>query len=208
VGKPKSKEMRMPRNKEVISVKVITDITESDTKSFAKEFENETDRAAAVLAAAFLASLLKDALKVFLIEDEKEVDKLLRDPLSPLQSFYGRSCLSYVLGLIGKATRDELLAIGEIRNVFGHKIHGTTFRTPEVIKKCKKLAYPKQFKTMPRLAELAPRSAFKFSVVCCMVEIQEAILKAGKEKRIVIKEKFTLDEEAFLNDTIRKKSLK
>ncbi len=74
--------------------------------------EEKNERAAAIVGAAFLDTILEHILIAFLIDDEREVPKLLgiERPLAPYGS---RTTLAYCLGLIPKTIRDDLRIIGK-----------------------------------------------------------------------------------------------
>jgi hypothetical protein len=91
--------------------------------------EETSDRAIAILGAAFLDIQLQHILVNFLVDDEKEVQRLLQ----PEQSMgtYGRRTTSvYCLGFIGKVIRDDLRLVGKIRNRFAHDLHASFDEDP------------------------------------------------------------------------------
>ena len=92
---------------------------------FSRLFQEEkNERAAAIVGGAFLDTLLEHILLSFLIEDEKEVQRLL-DPDQPLGTYGNRVRVVYCLGLIGKVVRDDLRLVGKIRNRFAHDLHAS-----------------------------------------------------------------------------------
>lgn len=86
--------------------------------------EEQNERAAAIVGGAFLDTLLEHVLRNFLVEDEKEVQRLL-DPDQPLGTYGNRIRVAYCLGLIGKIVRDDLRFVGKIRNRFAHDLHAS-----------------------------------------------------------------------------------
>ncbi len=70
-----------------------------DALDFLKEFEGESERAAAVLGAAYLDECLKQLIASFLVEDSKAV-KNLRGDSRLLGSFFAKIEASYCMGLI------------------------------------------------------------------------------------------------------------
>jgi DNA-binding MltR family transcriptional regulator len=86
--------------------------------------EEKNERAAAIVGAAFLDTLLENILINFFIDDEKEVDKLLKNE-RPIGTYGSRISLAYCLGLIGKTIRDDLRLVGKIRNKFAHNLSVT-----------------------------------------------------------------------------------
>src|ERR1019366_118088 len=82
------------------------------------------ERAIAIIGATFLDSILVDILAAFMIDDEKEVEKLLSYD-GALGTFFGRINAAYCLGLICKTVRDDLLVVNKIRNKFAHELHAS-----------------------------------------------------------------------------------
>src|SRR5713101_3467111 len=75
---------------------------------FGMLFEQETnDRAIAIVGAAFLDTLLEHILINFLVDDEKEVRRLLQHDQS-MGTYGSRTTAVYCLGLIGKMIRNDL----------------------------------------------------------------------------------------------------
>jgi hypothetical protein len=90
---------------------------------FSLLFQNEkNERAAAVVGGAFLDTLLEHILFNFLIEDQREVQRLLA-PEQALGTYGSRITIVYCLGLIGKIVRDDLRLVGKIRNRFAHDLY-------------------------------------------------------------------------------------
>jgi hypothetical protein len=93
-------------------------------------FEQETnDRAIAIVGAAFLDTLLEHILVNFLVEDEKEVRRLLQHDQS-MGTYGNRTTAVYCLGLIGKMIRDDLRLVGKIRNRFAHDLKASFDEEP------------------------------------------------------------------------------
>ena len=93
---------------------------------FSKLFNSneKNDRAIAIVGATFLDILLEHTLRAFLVDDEKEVDKLLQ-PDQPLGTFSGKITMVYCLGLIYRPVRDDLNLIRRIRNEFAHNLYAS-----------------------------------------------------------------------------------
>ena len=82
----------------------------------------ETDeRAIAIVGATFLDNILEKVLSSFLIDDEKECQKLLGYDQA-MGTFANRITATYCLGLICKTVRDDLRIVGKIRNRFAHQL--------------------------------------------------------------------------------------
>ena len=93
---------------------------------FCKQFDydEKNDRAIVLVGASFLDTQLEHILRAFLIDNEKEVDKLLEFD-RPLGTFSGKITMAYCLGLIYKPVRDDLNLIRKIRNQFAHDLYAS-----------------------------------------------------------------------------------
>jgi DNA-binding MltR family transcriptional regulator len=102
-----------------------------------KEFQGETDRAAAVLSSAYLDHLLGQLIAASMAVEYDKVDKLLyQDGHGPLGTFSARIDTAYCLGLISKDERSDLHSIRNIRNDFAHKLTGLTFDYQTIADRC------------------------------------------------------------------------
>jgi hypothetical protein len=92
---------------------------------FARLFRDElNDRAMVIVGAAFLDTQLEHIIKTFLVDDEKEIETMLR-PDQSLGTYGGKTRLAYCLGLIGANVRNDLRLIGKIRNKFAHDLYAS-----------------------------------------------------------------------------------
>lgn len=105
---------------------------------FLKEFQNETDRGAALVGAALLDKQLLDLLKSHLLK-KKESSELLEGGTAPLGTFSARIKACYCIGLITDLEHKELQLIRKIRNEFAHHTHGLTFQAEKVAALCGQL---------------------------------------------------------------------
>jgi hypothetical protein len=87
-------------------------------------YDERNDRAIAIVGATFLETILEHILRAFLIDNEKEVDKLLRYD-QPLGTFSGKITMVYCLGLIYKPVRGDLDLVRKIRNEFAHDLYAS-----------------------------------------------------------------------------------
>lgn len=107
---------------------------------FARLFRDESnDRAMVIVGAAFLDTQLEHIITTFLVDDEKEVNNLLR-PEQALGTYGGKTRLAYCLGLIGANVRNDLKLIGKIRNKFAHDLYAS-FDNPEISSWVSSLCY-------------------------------------------------------------------
>ena len=82
------------------------------------------ERSIALVGATFLDTTLEDILRNFLVDDEKEVTRLL-EPDQVLGTYGSRTTVVYCLGLIPKIIRDDLRLVGKIRNRFAHDLNAS-----------------------------------------------------------------------------------
>jgi hypothetical protein len=83
-------------------------------------FENETDRAVAILAVCLLDDQLKAVIQAFYVKDP-EVESLFKDD-HILQTFNSKVNIAYFSGLIPKPLCHDLKLVGKIRNRFAHTL--------------------------------------------------------------------------------------
>ena len=93
---------------------------------FRRALTLESERGCALLAGAYLDCELEKLLIAKLVSNHKVTADFFR-PDGPLGSFSARIDLAYLLGLIGKAARNDLHMIRKIRNEFGHSASSITF---------------------------------------------------------------------------------
>lgn len=109
-------------------------------REFSALFQEEgNERAAAIVGGAFLDTLLEHILRYFLVDDEKEVERLL-EPEQPLGTYGARIRVLYCLGLIGKIVRDDLRLVGKIRNRFAHHVN-VSFEDEPIRSWCRSLKW-------------------------------------------------------------------
>jgi hypothetical protein len=111
-----------------------------EVKAWFVEFQNESDRASAVLAVAYLDVQLEEILKAF-SADQKHLAELLA-PAQPLGSSAVKRKLCLSLGLISPDEDAELECLGKIRNRFAHEVQGLTFDAPPISDLVANLALP------------------------------------------------------------------
>jgi hypothetical protein len=93
---------------------------------FSRLFDDSepNERAMAIVGAAFLDTILEHMLTAYLVDDEKEVKRLLNHQ-QPLGTLGARTTMCYCLGLIPKIIRDDLRTVGNIRNRFAHDLNAS-----------------------------------------------------------------------------------
>ena len=149
------------------------------------EFQNETDRGAALLGAAFADAVLETTLRAFFVDDEEQADFLL-NVTQPLGGFGSRIRLAYCLGLITKSQFSDLLNIAKIRNEFAHRIHSLDFSSPEITALCANLLTPRD-EVGANSTNMTSRDLFICAVVlvCSWIRIRQLGIPDRKERRSV-----------------------
>jgi hypothetical protein len=109
-----------------------------DDLPIAQEIYPAPDRSAAILATSWLDEYLTAAIKSKLLEDKDTANKLLK-PSGPLGAFATKAELGYLLGMYSKQSRDDLIHISGIRNIFAHWIKTVDFGSRDVRPKCESL---------------------------------------------------------------------
>lgn len=107
------------------------------------DYSEASDRAVAIVGPAFLDTLLSDILIEFMVEDEREVFKLLQ-PEGPLGTYGSRVTACYCLGLIGRIVTADLRLVGKIRNRFAHDLR-SDFSDTKISQWCRALRWHKEF---------------------------------------------------------------
>ncbi len=125
------------------------------------DYEEENDRAIAVVGVTFLEMLLEHSLIAFFVDDEKEVQRLLSYD-QPLGAFGSRITLCYCLGLIPKPIRDDLRLAGKIRNRFAHNL-AASFEEEKIRSWCESLQWHR-IAYIPPHPEATTRDLFQVGV--------------------------------------------
>ena len=120
------------------------------------------ERAIAIVGATFLDNILEKLLSNFLVEDEKECQKLLGYDKA-MGTFASRVTATYCLGLICKTVRDDLRIVGKIRNRFAHELLAT-FDDDPICGWCHDLKWHEFSMMMRAPAGAAPRDIFQVGV--------------------------------------------
>lgn len=120
------------------------------------------ERAIAIVGATFLDEILVKVLSSFLVEDEKECQKLLGYDKA-MGTFASRVTAAYCLGLICKTVRDDLRIVGKIRNRFAHELL-TSFDGAPIRGWCYDLRWHEFSMMMKAPGDAAPRDIFQVSV--------------------------------------------
>jgi len=153
-------------------------------REFALLFEHETnDRAIAIVGATFLDTLLEHILVNFLVDDAKEVQRLL-DYDQPFGTYGNRIRGAYCLGLIDSVIRDDLRLVGKIRNRFAHDL-GAAFELEPVRSWCRTLKWHEEFMFMKAPKDATARDIFQVGVNTLVSHLNGIVSIARTEKRKV-----------------------
>ena len=106
--------------------------------SFLKEFQEETDRGAALVGAALIDERIKRLLNSHFVEC-KQSKEIINGSNAPLGTLNARVKLAYCLGLITEFEYKEIEVVRKVRNEFAHKVHGLTFNDQKVHDLCQNL---------------------------------------------------------------------
>ena len=152
---------------------------------FLSEFQQETDRAAAVLGAAYLDQALEHLLRKRLLGGNKLKGELLGTD-KPLGSFSARIKVAFAIGSLHKAAYDDLEIIRRIRNEFAHQTMGFSFQRPEIVSRCQQLRLPVWFSQIGFPATDS-RTRFNYSVtILATILIPSAEVVGGTIKSVVV----------------------
>lgn len=149
---------------------------------FSRLFKHEepNDRGLVIVAGAFLDTLLEHILVAFLLDDPKEVARLLAYD-QPLGSYGNRVRAAYCLGLIGKTVSADLRLVGKIRNRFAHDLY-SAFSQPDIASWCVSLQWHRKAYMVPP-ADATPRDLFHVGVNQLVCHLNGMISVARTEKR-------------------------
>jgi DNA-binding MltR family transcriptional regulator len=112
-----------------------------------------SERGAALSAVAAIDRVLKDLLLAGLVDDRWS-EKMLFGATSPLGSVGAKAHLAFLLGLISKELRNDLLTLTNIRNRFAHFEEAETFEDEVIAEELDKLRSFKVENTIDQLSTL------------------------------------------------------
>ena len=172
--------------------KTIKQHTLRELDEAANEFQEERDRACAILGAAQLEYLLGLSITKALPNGEAVGEELIVGTNAPLGSFSARILSAYGMGIIDSDTRDELDQIRHIRNRFAHRLDLHRFEdSSEVVSRCNNLRRGKKlaegFDEPTRSDLLKPKYLFTTTVIDLIDEMQVlAGLRKEKVERVLL----------------------
>ena len=152
---------------------------DASVDAFLSEFQDETDRAAAVLGPAMLDQLLKELIDASLVSDD--LAKKLTGKMMPVGTFSARITLSQAMGLISASEAKDFHRMREIRNSFAHELHGLSFETQSVRDSCRNFKIIDESREIPTNQEFfrdyptTSRAAFNLEVTLMVSILKERI---------------------------------
>jgi hypothetical protein len=131
---------------------------------FARLFDygEASDRAVAIVGPAFLDTLLSEMLVNFLVDEEKEVQKLMQ-PEGPIGAFGAKISTCYCLGLIGETIKSDLRIVAKIRNRFAHDLRAH-FSDEQISSWCGSLRWHKESLLRDPPSDATSRDLFQVGV--------------------------------------------
>lgn len=147
------------------------------------DYDEPNDRAIAVIGPAFLDTLLTETLTNFLVDDQKEVRKLLQ-PEGPLGTYGSRVTACYCLGLIGEIVTADLRLVGKIRNRFAHDLRAR-FADPKIQSWCTALRWHRESFMSPP-PDATARDLFQVGVNQLVSHLNGIVGVARLDKRLKV----------------------
>ena len=148
-------------------------------------YDEPNDRSIVIVGAAYLDRVLAETLRNFLVDDEKEVARLL-EPDGALSTFGARISACYCLGLIGETIKSDLRLVAKIRNRFAHDIR-VDFSDPRVEAWCKALRWHRYSMFHDPPSDATTRDFFQVGVNQLVGFLNGLVLVARAEKRTICK---------------------
>ena len=125
-------------------------------------YDDASERAIAIVGPAFIDTLLTEVLVNFLINDKKEVQKLVGTE-APLGTFGAKVSACYCLGLIGDIIKSDLRLVAKVRNRFAHELRAT-FSDQQIKSWCEALRWHKEALMCEPPSAATPRDVFQVAV--------------------------------------------
>ncbi|WP_200286722.1 MltR family transcriptional regulator [Pantoea ananatis] len=147
---------------------------------FLKEFNQESDRGAALLAASMLDESLQKIIESCLISNSS-AKQLISGFNAPLGTFSARLKAAHALGLIMDHEFNEIDLIRKIRNEFGHGWMDVSFESQKIKNSLDKLPW-----LGPNDVMQSPKSKFSFAVSIILMDLLYRA-RLVKKDRVVMK---------------------
>jgi len=157
------------------------------------EFQNKSDRAAAVLGTAFLEAHLGELIAGFLIDDSGVAESLL-DIERPLGTFSARARAAYGMGLISAKEYYDLNLIMQIQYAFVNQVSEVAFTDNGIREKCFMLRIPND--VLRPGSTRTPRQLFVFATAILTQHMAWRAVQAESSRRTV-PDDFSLIDTAY-----------
>ncbi|NWE53678.1 hypothetical protein [Brevundimonas sp. P7753] len=105
------------------------------------ELSDGSDRVLAVVAGGALEADLKAMIGRCLVDDPELAGRFL-GLNGPAGAFGAQVNLAYLMGLIDRRAKDDLVKVATIRNLFAHQARGLSFAASPVREHCRDLQFP------------------------------------------------------------------
>jgi hypothetical protein len=117
-------------------------IATDDLLAIYREVSGVSERAGAIVIVAFIEDSLAQVIRRRLRPlTNREEEALFEGVQAPLNTLYAKIHFGYLIWLYGKAQREDLLVVKNIRNIFAHDTSARDFRHPKIGRLCSKLHY-------------------------------------------------------------------
>lgn len=117
-------------------------IATDDLLAIYREVSGVSERAGAIVIVAFIEDSLSQVIRRRLRPlTNREEEALFDGVQAPLNSLYAKIHFGCVLWLYGKAQREDLLVVKNIRNIFAHDTSARDFSHQKIVRLCSKLHY-------------------------------------------------------------------
>jgi hypothetical protein len=150
------------------------------------DYGEANDRAVAIVGPAFLDTLLCDTLIEFMVDDPKQVQRLLQ-PEGPLGTYGSRITACYCLGLIGPIVTSDLRIVGKIRNRFAHDLRAA-FSDQQISQWCRSLRWHKEVFVAVPPPEATDRDLFQVGLNQLVSYLSAVPGIARSKKRPMVRE--------------------
>jgi len=149
---------------------------------FWKAFEDESDRAVAIVAVCLLDDLLERIIRASYVKDPK-VKALFKDD-HILQSFFAKINIAYFSGLIPNAVYHDLKLICGIRNKFAHAfIADLNFTDSSMVQRIDTFIFgPKK---IPELSTPKTKFILTVSQIVAVLQVLEQVLSKVRPPHLV-----------------------
>lgn len=155
------------------------------TKAAAEIFK-APDHASVLISVAWLDYAIKSIIKMRFRSDlSASENSLIFENNGPISNLWSRVHLAYSLGIIGPITRNNILKLNDIRNVFAHATDFINFKTLEIDLACKDLIVQDNmvkfiFPSSRKHEISSARDQFLYCTFCTFAALSLGVVKEGE----------------------------